>query len=257
MHAVHAPSDLVDHIYQLSLKIVAGASLAESLDFVFESFGDLVPYDRIGYAEIDETKNIARAVWSRSTHGTLLRHGYVASLQNSSLSIVLKYRQPRILNNLPEYLEKRPDSRSTQLIVKEGIRSSMTCPLFVRDRPLGILFFSSRQCDAYDDSHVVIIKDISIHLAMLLMTSQPLATLPPASQPQSSQAVCEPPQREDELYFSQLRPGMRLADPIRFGNGGLLLASETELTQVTIDRLVALMQQGILSVSTVRVRYDA
>ncbi|MDA8744604.1 GAF domain-containing protein [Rubripirellula amarantea] len=282
--------ECVDPIYELSLKIVAGATLEESLDYVFEAFEHIVPYDRISYAEVDETETLARARWARSRHSVLLRTGYAASLKHSSLSVVLKYRQPRVLNNLPEYLEHRPNSRSTELMVKEGIRSSMTCPLFVRDRAIGLLFFSSTECDTYDDSHVSILKDISVHLAMLLMASQPTApqidllqvectnddlptsisttpseTTPPeptVSETKVSQTAGDPEpiaakpanvRKQDALLFSQLKPGMKLAEPVRFGNRGLLLASDTELTQLSIDRLVALRQQGIVTVSAVRV----
>ena len=243
-----AESTVVDLLYELSASIVNGATLEESLDRVFDSFHDHIPYDRIGYADIDKEVGSATARWAKSNDRVLLRTGYSAPLAGSSLSIVIAHRQPRVLNNLPEYLEHRPQSRSTSLIVKEGIKSSMTCPLFVDDQPIGILFFSSREYDAYTDEHVKLMKEIAMNLALLLMASQrvTLNTTTP-------QCTAEHDDSSEEMLLSQLAPGMILAEPILLGSGRLLLARGTELTEQSIDRLITLNQRGLAPVGAVHV----
>ncbi|MFK8112532.1 MAG: GAF domain-containing protein [Rubripirellula sp.] len=241
-------ASVVDQLYELSSIIVNGATLEESLESIFESFQDLLPYDRIGFAEIDSEAQFARARWARSTDRVLLRTGYTAPLKGSSLSIVIDRRQPRILNDLPAYLDRRPDSRSTSLIVREGIKSSMTCPLFVQNKPLGILFFSSRECSTYNESHVLVMKEITMHLAMLLMASQ---HTPPVQLGPVREANREDEPRE--LLLSQLKPGMVIADQVRIGNRTLLLAAGTTLTQQLIDRLIAIRQQGLIEATAVMV----
>lgn len=237
--------DVAALLYGLSCKIVAGASIEEALDHIYENFQSLVPYDRIGYADVDIEEGTATARWARSREPLLLRLGYSAPLAGSSLSIVIEHRQPRVLNDLPGYCQRRPESRSTRLIVREGIKSSMTCPLYVDERPIGLLFFSSRELDAYSDPHVNVLKEITMHLAMLLMAADHTSPMPTSRQPEAT----ADPQLEEaapiNLRFSQLEPGMVLMKPVRVQNM-LLLSEGTELSQTVIDRLVMLHQKGLV-----------
>ena len=83
-----------------------------------------------------------------------LKAGYAEDLARSSLRKVIASGRPRVINDLPQYLRDHPDSVSTRLIVAEGLHSSMTCPLSVAGRQVGLLFRSSRQAHAYDDHQV-------------------------------------------------------------------------------------------------------
>ncbi|MCB1625638.1 MAG: GGDEF domain-containing protein, partial [Pseudomonadales bacterium] len=113
----------VKQLFQLSSKIVAGGTLEESLEYIYQGFHDLIPYDRIGYADVDIANKTARARWAKANGQILLRNGYSASLVGSSLSLVIENRRPRVLDNLPAYLESRPNSYSTKMMVAEGIKS--------------------------------------------------------------------------------------------------------------------------------------
>lgn len=239
----------------LSGLIVRGASLDQTLEYIFESFAELIPFDRIGFADIENERGIAIARWSKSDERTLLRNGYSAPLAHSSLSVVIAQRMPRVLNNLPEYLAHRPKSRSTALIVREGIRSSMTCPLFIDDTPVGMLFFSSRELDTYDDSHVHLLKNIAGQLATLLMTSNDLASAMAKPRRRGSSNRTRPDWKKDiDFTLGQLRPGMVLASAIRLTTGAVLLAEGTELSQLSIDRLIKLNEDDVMHIDSVLIR---
>jgi GAF domain-containing protein len=242
----------VERLYQLSSKIVAGASLEESLEHIYLSFHDLIPYDRIGYADVDIENQTARARWSKANGRILLRNGYSASLIGSSLSLVIENRRPRVLDDLPAYLENRPNSHSTKVMVAEGIKSSMTCPLFVDDAPTGLLFFSSRQRDTYSKSHVTLMKAIASNLAMLLKLSERQLVKTPVSEEPTSAPLAD--SRISRLSILQLKPGMILEEPILLGNRSLLLAAGSELTQMSIERLTALNRNGFAEIDSVCVR---
>ncbi|MEM9646689.1 MAG: GAF domain-containing protein [Planctomycetota bacterium] len=235
--------------------IAEGASLENALDHIFESFQEVIPFDRIGFADIDEEHGVAVAHWSRSRTRVLLRNGYSAPLRGSSLSVVLEQRKPRVLNNLPEYLSHRPNSRSSALVVKEGIKSSMTCPLYVDGDPVAFLFFSSFEFDTYTDDHVRLMKDIATRLASLLLVAK---TTTNENRHKSSRSNRPPMRREPytvlDFRLSQLKPGMVLANPVRLPNGSVLLSAGTTLSQPVIDRLHLIQQSGTVDFDAVNIQ---
>ena len=61
---------------------------------------------------------------------------------------------PRIIGDLEAYGHDHPRSRSTRLLVREGVRSSLTCPLSVEGRVVGFIFRSSREPYTYGPQHI-------------------------------------------------------------------------------------------------------
>jgi signal transduction histidine kinase len=152
---------------KITAHINSGMLLDEVLNYVFESFRPIIPYDRIGCALIEENGSIVRANWARSdAHDMEITKGYAALLEGSSLQTIMETGQPRIINNLELYLLDHPHSDSTQKIVREGMRSSFTCPLRALGKPIGFLFFTSMQSDVYVKTH----QDIFIQIANQLST---------------------------------------------------------------------------------------
>ena len=157
----------------ISEQIHRGIRLAEIFDFVYDSFQEIIPYDRIGIAFLVEDDEIVRSAWAKSHSASIhLPEGYRAALQGSSLESILRTGQPRVLNDLAAYLAEHPESHSTRLIRKEGIQSSLTCPLIARDKPIGFIFFSSRQKRCYADSHVAIYLKVAGQLALAIEKSR-------------------------------------------------------------------------------------
>jgi serine phosphatase RsbU (regulator of sigma subunit) len=89
-------------------------------------------------------------------------------LTGSTLADIVRTGRPRIINDLVAYLRDKPESVSTQLIVREGMRSSLTCPLVVHGRPVGFLFFSSDQPAAYSNAHVEFFQQIAGQLSVII-----------------------------------------------------------------------------------------
>jgi hypothetical protein len=154
---------------RLTEQVGAGLLLDEVLDQVYDAFRTLIPYDRIGFALLDEDGRSLRAHWARTSYeGISLAKGYAQRLEGSSLEQVLRSGQPRILNDLEAYLAAHPRSDSTRRVVAEGIRSSLTCPLIAMGKPVGVIFFSSLGRDTYRDAHVRLFQQIAGQLAMLV-----------------------------------------------------------------------------------------
>lgn len=143
-------------------KITSGLTPGEVLDHIYESFHNVIPYDRIGFAVIENGGKTARSAWVRtsSEHPTL-DVGYTAPLRGSSLQELLKSGEPRIIADLEQYLARHPDSDPTRRMVGEGMRSNLTCLLTNADGPMGFLFFSSLQTNAYESAHVDFFQQIA------------------------------------------------------------------------------------------------
>jgi hypothetical protein len=163
----------ISSLAQVTEHINAGLLLEEVLEKVYTSFRPIIPYDRLGFGLLEEESHILRARWARSEAPALrIPRGYSARMEGSSLLKILETGQPRILNDLEAYLQEHPDSDSTRLIVDEGMRSSLTCPLVAAGKPVGFMFFSSMQKDTYADLHVSLFMQIAGQLAMSLEKSK-------------------------------------------------------------------------------------
>jgi diguanylate cyclase (GGDEF)-like protein len=150
-------------------KINSGLVIEEVLDYIYESFNEFIPYDRIGCALIEPAEMSVRAIWANANCDSLeLGLGYSAPLERTSLARILESGEPRILNDLQAYLHEHPDSDATRRIVREGHRSSLTCPLIVEGRPVGFLFFSSKQPGVYADAHVETYLEIASHISVIV-----------------------------------------------------------------------------------------
>jgi len=168
---------LLTTLSRVTEKVNSGMTLDEVLGFVYDSFQPLIPYDRIGVALIEEG-DVVRARWARSAASEIhLGQGYAAPLEGSSLQQVMSSGEPRLINDLEAYLADHPQSDSTRLIVREGMRSSLTGPLVARGRPVGFIFFSSLRPHAFGDPHTELFRQIAGQLSLIVEKSRLLEDL--------------------------------------------------------------------------------
>ncbi len=153
---------------RVTQEINRGLSLEQVLEFVYADLHDYVPYNRIGCALIDEKTHEAVLRRAHSDRPVRLPANFRAPLAGSTLEQIVQTGQPRILNDLQDYLANKPKSYSTAHIVGEGMRSSLTCPLIVGGRPVGFLFFSSDQPNTYSDVHVEFLQEIAAQLSVIV-----------------------------------------------------------------------------------------
>ncbi len=169
------PSDLRDGfspeetavLDSIQRRVGAADSLDAMMNMVFESTRKICPCDRIGLAFLEEDGRQMVCKWVRTLYEPVeLDVDYVADVGEGSLRKLIEKGYPRIINDLEAYLRRNPRSESTRLLVGEGVRSSMTCPLKVEGRNVGVMFRSSRQPEAYDT------HQLALHLAIEERLSQ-------------------------------------------------------------------------------------
>ncbi|MBI5429037.1 MAG: diguanylate cyclase [Nitrosomonadales bacterium] len=158
-----------DLLQSIMHDVSSGLLVDDILDRIYDRFHSIIPYNRMGLALVSEDRTTLTQHWLRSdANEVILQRGYSAPLGNSSLRQVLATGQPRILNDLEAYLAEYPDSRATQLMVKEGMRSNFACPLVAQGRPIGFLFFTSRQKNTYQHLHQRLFMQIAAQVSILI-----------------------------------------------------------------------------------------
>ncbi len=151
---------------KINEQINLGLSLDEVLSFLYEELRTLVPYNRIGVAFIEGETGLVVADWTKSDRGVLLKRGYKAPLAGSTLQTIADTGKPRIINDLEAYFIEHPNSKATQLILREGMQSSLTCPLASKGKPMGFVFLSSTEKNTYSLLHVGFFEQIAAQLTV-------------------------------------------------------------------------------------------
>lgn len=165
--------DTAHRIQQAADHVTGGLFIDEVLDRIFEHFAQIIPYDRLGYAMLSDDKQHVSAYWARSLADKIhLGIGFTAAMRGSSLQTIIDTGKPRILNDLASHLERNPDSVSTRLMLEEGVRSSLTCPLIAHGKPIGFIFFSSFTPGTYRDLHQGIFLRLATQLSLLIEKSR-------------------------------------------------------------------------------------
>jgi signal transduction histidine kinase len=203
VHTLDRRHQEMQRIDQITAHINAGLLLDEILETIYNDFRELMPYNRIGLSLIEEDGETVRARWSRSDRPHVyLKLGYSAPLAGSSLQSIIETGQPRILNDLEDYLRCKPESVSTRQIVREGLRSSLTCPLVANGAPIGFLFFSSSEPNTYQAVHIDTFQRIAQQLAVIVAKGRLASEL--AAQKEAVERQNRELQRLDELKTSFL-----------------------------------------------------
>ncbi len=184
---MHAAEELVKRLrqreeefarlLQITERVNYGVVLEDVLEFVYHEMQQVIPYNRIGFSLLNSERNSVVARWARSDRPMLLTIGFEAPLEGSTLEQIIATGRPRIISDLVGYLRRKGESESTRLVVEEGMRSSLTCPLIVQGRPIGFIFFSSIDKHTYSKLHVAFFQQIAGQLAAIVEKSRLHTTL--------------------------------------------------------------------------------
>ena len=154
---------------EINRRLNSGQSVESIFDYLFENFIPLIPYDRIGIALVDRSGKQIQARWAKSKFPIQhLKIGYLADLAGGSLQDILKTGQPRVINDLIQYFKEHPQSESTQLMIRDGYRSSLTCPLRTNGKNVGVVFFSSVKPFTYQKYHAETFVALADELSVIV-----------------------------------------------------------------------------------------
>jgi response regulator RpfG family c-di-GMP phosphodiesterase len=138
----------------------------ETLEYIFSSFSEYIPYTHIGVALIDDKGKTIRASYGVHSdyHKNLGKRllGLKADVDATSLKKVIEHGTERIINDLESYVKKRPSKEYNEILLEEGVRASITFPLRNnKGTVVGIIFFSSNMKHAYNKEHIRFLKTLA------------------------------------------------------------------------------------------------
>lgn len=143
--------------------------LDDFLDQLFEKIQTVLKVDRLGVSFVhNDGKHLVAEYGICNYSEVYLKPGYEIELSNSSLRDVIADQKSYFDNDVFSTYSDKSSSISLKLIVKENIRSHMVVPLMINDSVFGILFFSSREKDSYDEVALQIGKNISHELSAVI-----------------------------------------------------------------------------------------
>ena len=168
-HTLERKFEELNALASITGKVNTGLLLDDVLGYAFDSLRTLIPYDRIGFALLEEEGQIVRLHWTRSDASVVkIPPGYSAPLRGSSLQRIAETGRPRVINDLEAYLREHPASDSAARLVEEGMRSNLTCALITRGDPIGFIFFSSLRPNIYEWAHVDLFLKIAAQLTVIV-----------------------------------------------------------------------------------------
>lgn len=145
-------------------------SFEEILQYIYSTFSVFIPYTYIGIALIEDDGKSIKASYGISDEtvnelgNDLL--GHKVSIDETSLGDVIKTGKVRVINDLEMYCEGKPVKEYNRVILKNGIRSSITLPLKINQKPVGVIFFSSTGKNIYTKEHVLFLKTLANSIAI-------------------------------------------------------------------------------------------
>lgn len=166
-----SPSNFTALFNEINSQILSGVDYKDIFNSIFDSPQLRIPFDRIGVAMVTGQGAESRMTleWTRSKIPVkYLQAPYSALIKGSSLQPIIETGEARIISNLENYLKSNPNSESTRLILKDGIKSSLTCPIRSDGKSIGVIFFSSCQASTYNSEHIKYFSDLSDEMSLVL-----------------------------------------------------------------------------------------
>jgi signal transduction histidine kinase len=164
--------DELSMLLRITDACASGSSVDEILDSLYVEIQALIPFDRLEYAVIDDTGYSLITKWFKATYNSTLLPVGTGYRRSQSVATAPKYRVTTVDNDMPTYALDRPPDHPVSLLVREGIKSSLSCPLIVDDEMKGFLFFNRLRHDGYTKHHADLIQLIAGHLASVIEQSR-------------------------------------------------------------------------------------
>ncbi|MBN2793901.1 MAG: HD domain-containing protein [Clostridia bacterium] len=139
---------------------------------LFQAISKENKIDRIGIAFVDYSRQKFVAEYGISSYTDIaLGPGFEVDFHRTSLKAILDTKSSVITKDLNEAYRENPKSPSLRLITSEGIQSNLVVPVLMGEVVFGLIFFSSREKDYFNATHVRIAEKMIYEISGFLNRS--------------------------------------------------------------------------------------
>lgn len=161
----------LDKLVRLIENMNNDVSFEGILNYIYSTFSEFIPYVHIGIALLKDNGKMLEASYGISDPklSDLPKKlvGIKAEVSSTSLENIITNGTPRVINDLEKYVVNK-DVEYNRILLDAGIKSSISLPLKVNDKPIGIIFFSNVKRNIYKDEHIEFLKTLSNSIAISL-----------------------------------------------------------------------------------------
>ena len=152
---------------------IVGSSL--NVDDVYERFAEevrkLIPFDRIVINLVNLENATYLTAYVTGMDVPSRRPGAVTPIANTVAEEILRTRgnficQAHSLDDLP------PDMHGMVDVFNAGLRATICVPMISNDQIIGTLAFTSKDVNAYTDSHIALVENVATQIAGTIANSQ-------------------------------------------------------------------------------------
>ena len=144
MNEINENVNKLKRLIGLIKNISQSISFEDTLQFLYSSFTDFIPYSHIGIALLKDDGKILEASYGISDPSlkglSQKLYGIRAEVNTTSLGFIIENGSPRVINDLSSYPTDKTKSYNN-ILLEAGINSSITLPLKINNKPVGIIFF--------------------------------------------------------------------------------------------------------------------
>lgn len=141
------------------------------LNYIYLSFSEFIPYSHIGIALLKDDGKILEASYGISDKAlcNLPKKlvGIKEIVSKTSLEDIIKNKKPRVIDDLESYT-KNSNAEYNKILIEAGIKSSISLPLKINQKPVGVIFFSSIYKNIYKQEHIAFLETLSDSIAISL-----------------------------------------------------------------------------------------
>ena len=163
--------DKLNKLIELISNLNKDVSFDGILHYIYSSFSEFIPYSHIGIALLHDNEKILEASYGISdpSLNELPKRlaGIKAEISKTSLENIIINGTPRVINDLENYT-KNNDAEYNIVLKEAGIKSSITLPLKINQKPVGIIFFSSIYKNTYKQEHIAFLEILSDSISISL-----------------------------------------------------------------------------------------
>jgi GAF domain-containing protein len=150
---------------RVAARINSAATDDEILEALWTDLRNLVSYDRVAIVLVEDDRNTLRWIAVRSDGPSALVAGYSCSIRASALAPGIDCSAVRIIEDFEEHRLQTIPWPPEEIMLREGMRSSLALPLAIGELPMGLIHFASRSSRAFGKEEAAILREPVGHVA--------------------------------------------------------------------------------------------